>query len=134
MIALLIFMVIALGLATGEISALATHRANVFRDEALRLAEDELTRLKGERFTLNGTSPSLAQAAWSAPQDLTVNIRNAPTVFRRSFQITDIAGTATAMKRIDIAVGWTHGTSQVLLLPTNRNTQASLSTIITQSN
>jgi prepilin-type N-terminal cleavage/methylation domain-containing protein len=132
MIALLVFMVIMLGLAKSELSALSTQSGNLYRDEALRLAEDELSRLKGENFTVHGTSANLAQAAWSAPVDLTVNMRGGSTTFARSIQITDIASTVTALKRIDVAVGWTHGKSTTLLAPTNRNRQTSISTIIVQ--
>lgn len=132
MIALLIFMVIALGLAKGEIAALWAQRNNIFRDEALRLAEDELSRLKGEQFTLSGTAAALTAGAWSANQNITVNMRNGAQTFARSIQITDIATSAIAMKRIDVAVGWTQGNNATLLAPTNRNHQTSLSTIIIQ--
>jgi len=130
MIALLIFMVIMLGLAQGEIAALWSQSRNIFRSEALRLAEDELSRLKGERFSLLGTSAELAPATWSAPQNVAVRMRRGNFTFVRSIQITDIATTATALKRIDVAVGWTHGNNATLLAPTNLNNQTSLSTII----
>jgi prepilin-type N-terminal cleavage/methylation domain-containing protein len=135
MVALLIFMVIALGLAKGEISALWAQRNNIFRDEALRLTEDELSRLKGEQFTLSSTAAALTATApaWTAQPDITVNMRNGTQTFARSFQITDIATSAIAMKRIDVAVGWTQGNNPTLLAPTNRNHQTSLSTIIIQS-
>ena len=132
MLALLIFMVIMLGLAKGEISVLTTQSQNIFRDEALRLAEDELSRLKSERFSISGTSPNLAQATWSAPQSMTVNMRSGSATFSRSIQITDIASTAAALKRIDVAVGWTQGSNGSLFAPTNMNHQTSLSTIIAQ--
>jgi len=134
MVALLIFMVVMLGLAKVEISALLSHRDNVFRDEALRIAEDEVSRLKGESFSISGTSAALAQAAWSTPQAVTVKMRNGNVSFARSVQVTDIAATAIPMKRIDVAVGWTSGTSTALLNPTNRNHQTALSTIIVQGN
>ena len=130
MVALLIFMVIMLGLAKGEITALLTHSENEFRDEALRLAEDELSRLKGEQFTVMNTSDELAQATWSAPATLNVNMRSGRTTFARSTQITNLA--SSALKRIDVAVGWTIGNNATVLAPTNRNHQASLSTIIVQ--
>jgi len=133
MIALLIFMVIALGLAKGEIAALWAQRGNSFRDEALRLAEDELSRLKGEQFTLSNSAAALAATNWSANQNISVNMRNGTTSFARSVQITDIATSAIGMKRIDVAVGWTQGNNPILLAPTNQNHQTSLSTIIIQS-
>lgn len=132
MIALLVFMVIMLGLAKGEINALWTQNGNLFRDEALRLAEDELSRLKGEQFSVQGTSPNLAQTAWSAPVNFIVNMRAGNTTFARSIKITDVASTVTALKRIDVAVGWTQGKSATLVAPTNRNRQTSVSTIIVQ--
>jgi len=132
MVALLIFMVIMLGLAKGELLALRTHSENVFRDEALRIAGDELSRLKSERFSISGTSADLSPTAWSVPVDITVNIRSSSAIFSRSIQITDIASTATNLKRIDVAVGWTQGNNGALIAPTNRNHQTSLSTIIVQ--
>lgn len=130
MISLLIFMVIALGLAKMEISVLSTQTATIFRDEALRIAQDELNRLRGEQFTVVGTSAALAQAAWSAPNDINATIRGNQTTFARSIQITDLATTAVPLKRVDVAVGWTQGSGAVLLGPTNRNHQTSLSSII----
>lgn len=126
MLALLVFMVIALGLAAGEITALRTQSGNLYRDEALRLADDELTRLKSERFS------SLSEADWTAPDTLKVNMRGGSTTFARSFRIRDIAASATEMKRIDVMVGWTQGKDPASA-PTNRNRQASLSTIITRT-
>ena len=103
----------------------------MYRDEALRLAEDELSRLKGENFTAHGLQQILPKRP-GRPGDLTVNMRGGSITFARSIQITDIASTFTALKRIDVAVGWTHGKSTTLLAPTNRNRQTSISTIIVQ--
>lgn len=130
MLSLLIFMIIALGLARMEIATLREQSANMLRDEALRLAQDELNRLRGERFTLTGTSGALTQAAWSAPLNINAVIRGNQTTFFRSVQITDLATSAVPLKRIDVAVGWTQGNSPVLLAPTNQNHQTSLSSII----
>lgn len=130
MVALLIFMVIALGLAKGEIAALTTQSGNLYRDEALRVAEDELSRLKSLQFSISGTHGDLAPGNWTALPDLTVKMRKGDTTFARSIQITDIATSATALKRINVAVGWTQGNSATLLAPTNQNHQTSVSTII----
>ena len=134
MIALVVFLVVALGLASGELTALYVQRGNDYRNEALRIAEDEMTRLKGERFSLSGVSAALAPVAWTALPDFTANIRSGTTTFVRRVQVTDLATSGLPMKRIDVAVGWTQGTSGNLLAPTNRNKQAVLSTIITRSN
>ncbi len=133
MLALLVFMVIMLGLAKGEINALSTQSQNLYRDEALRVAEDELTRLKSERFSIMGTSSDLVGADWSAPVDINVKMRSGNVAFARSVRITDIASATTALKRIDVAVGWSLGQSTSLLIPTNQNHQTSLSTIIVQN-
>lgn len=126
MIALVVFLVVALGLASGELTALYVQRGNDYRDEALRIAEDEMTRLKGQRFS------ALNQAAWTAPQNFKANIRSGATTFAGSTQITNLATKGVAMKRIDIAVGWTQGTDAAVA-PTNKNRQTFLSSIITQS-
>jgi prepilin-type N-terminal cleavage/methylation domain-containing protein len=132
LVSLVIFIVIMLGLAKVEISTLVTQRGNAFRNEALRLAGDELGRLKGLRFSVAGTSAELNPAAWSdPPQTLTVKMRNGDATFARSVQITDIPATSIPMKRIDVAVGWSDASSAS---PTKRKRQTSLSTIIVQSN
>ena len=135
MIALVVFMVIMLGLGGGLLIAIRTNSGNVVRDEALRLAEDELTRLKGERFSVMGVSPDLAATApaWTALASVSVTTRKGTTTFVRSGQITDLATTATALKRIDVAVGWNDPSSGALLAPTNTNRQTTLSTIVVRS-
>jgi prepilin-type N-terminal cleavage/methylation domain-containing protein len=136
MLALLVFMVIMLGLAKGELTALSVQSGNLYRDEALRVAEDELTRLKSERFSILGNSTDLDPTDdWSTtvPTVINVKMRSGSVAFARSVQITNIASSTTALKRIDVAVGWTLGQSTSLMTPTNRNHQASLSTIIVQS-
>jgi prepilin-type N-terminal cleavage/methylation domain-containing protein len=136
MIALLVFMVVMLGVAGGLLTALRATKGNVVRDEALRLAEDELNRLKGERFSVFGTSGDLTATApptWSAPADVLSNIRGGAFPFVRSWQIDDLATAATELKRIDVAVGWNDPAGGAALAPTNMNRQVSLSTIIVRS-
>lgn len=137
MIALLIFMVIMLGVAGGLIAAIQTNKANVVRDEAVRLAEDELNRLKGERFSVFGTSADLAAnaPAWTAPVNVLGNIRGGAITFARATQVTDLATVTTALKRIDVAVGWNvpGNAGGAVLAATGMNRQLSLSTIIVRS-
>jgi len=136
MIALLIFMVVMLGVAAGLIQTIRVNRANVVRDEALRLSTDDLNRLKGEWFSVAGTSPTLLATvppAWSAPANVLVNIRGGAMTFFRSTRVTDLATTATALKRVDVAVGWNDPAGGVALVPTGMNRQMSLSTIIVRS-
>lgn len=133
MIALLIFMVIMLGLAAGLLQTLRVNKANVVRDEALRLATDDLNQLKGQQFSLSGTSTALAAAAWTAPTNVLVNIRAGSMTFARSRQVIDLATSATALKRIDVAIGWNDPAGGGALAPTNRNRQMTLSTIIVRS-
>ena len=137
MIALLVFMVVMLGVAAGLIQTIRVNRGNVVRDEALRLATDDLNRLKGERFSVSGTSAALTAANWppdpATIPDIQVNIRGGVMPFERLSQVTDL-GTATALKRIDVVVGWNDpGNSGAVLVPTNRTRQVSLSTIIVRS-
>lgn len=133
MIALVVFMIIMLGVAAGLITTIRTNKANVVRDEAVRLATDDLNRLKGETFTLNGTSANLNAGGWTAPTNVLVNMRAGATQYARSVQITDIAATATALKRIDVAIGWDDPGGGPAIVPTNRNRQVSLSTIIVRN-
>jgi len=123
MVALLIFMVIALGLARGEIAALRAQTDNVLRDEATRLAEEQLNDLRGQPFT------NLAAAPWTNPESLPVTMRAGRVVFARSFQIIEIDATATQLMRIDVAVGWNQGNNPPEQ-PVNTNHQVLLSTII----
>lgn len=139
MVALLVFMVIMLGVAGGLINVILANKGVVVRDEALRLAEEELNRLKGERFSVFGTSADLTAAAFppdpTAIQDIQVNLRKGVVPFERLSQVTDLATTATALKRIEVVVGWNDPGSNAgaVLAPTNRNRQVSLSTIIVRS-
>lgn len=138
MIALLVFMVVMLGVAGGLIQAIRANSGNVVRDEALRLAEEELNRLKGERFSVFGTSADLT-AAFFPPdpaviQDIQVTIRGGAMSYERLSQISDLGTVATALKRIEVVVGWNDpGNAGAVLAPTNRTRQVSLSTIIVRS-
>jgi len=122
MIALLIFMVIALGLAQGELAALRAHNSNLFRDEALRVAEDQLNDLKSNTPapTTNWTTPSTA--------DVTANIRGGAVTFTRNYLITSTSANIAKLTRIDVVVGWNQGNGPVLL-PTGCNHQVLLTTI-----
>lgn len=138
MIALLVFMVVMLGVAGGLIQAIRANSGNVVRDEALRLAEEELNRLKGERFSVFGTSGDLTAAPFppdpATVQDIQVNISGGAMLFERLSQVTDLGTTATALKRIDVVVGWNDpGNAGAVLAPTNRTRQVNLSTIIVRS-
>ena len=124
LIAMVIFMLFMLALAQGQITSLFHNSANVLRSEALRLAEDELSRLRGEQFSINGTSSNLNAATWSTAENITVPVRGGTAVFTRTFQISDITATATEMKRVDVAVGWS---------TRNRNNQTFLSTMLVRS-
>ena len=135
MIALLIFMVIMLGVAAGLIQTLRVNRGNVVRDEALRLASDELNRLRGEQFSVSG-APNLTQTApnWTAPVNSFVNIRGGVMTFVQARKITDLDPSAK-LKRIEVAVGWKdpNNVGGAHLAPTGQNRQMSLSTIIVRS-
>lgn len=135
MIALLVFMVIMLGVAGGLLTALRANKGNVVRDEALRLAEDELNRLKGERFSVFGTSADLTETApaWTALPNMPSRIRGGTITFARATQVDDLATAATELKRIDVAVGWNDPAGGAALPATGMNRQVSLSTIIVRS-
>lgn len=135
MVALLVFMIIMLGLVRGQVAAIFTNSGNVLREEALRLAEDQLSQLQGAQFTLNGTSAVLNDTvgAWTNEPTISVRMRSGSTNFRRVTRIKDIATAgATALKQVEVAVGYTHGSGAVFLLPTNMNHQVILNSIIVQ--
>lgn len=133
MIAMFIFMVVMLGLLVGVTSAIQANKGNVLRDEAVRLAEDELTRLRSEQFTALGTSAALAATAWTGPNNVTVNVRGGQVTYALSEQITDINGGANLLKRIDVAVGWNDVGGTGAQAPTNMNYQVVLSAVLVQS-
>ncbi len=133
MIAMFIFMVVMLGMVVGITSAIQANKGNVLRDEAVRIAEDELSRLRSERFTALGTSPELAATAWTGPDNLTVNVRSGTVTYAVSEQIADITGGAYPLKRVDVAVGWNDVGGTGNQAPTNMNYQVILSTILVQS-
>jgi len=123
MFALFIFLIIALGLAQGEIVALRTQTDNLLRDQALRLAEAELYSRAGLDFG----DIALTQAPWTNPPDQkSVEMRAGTVDFFQAVQITNVTGNLTL---IEVAVGWNQGNNQPLL-PTQRNHQISLATII----
>jgi prepilin-type N-terminal cleavage/methylation domain-containing protein len=124
MVALVIFLVIALGLMGGEIAALKAQTGNLYRDQALTLAEQQLNNLTGLDFN----APGLANAPiWSTPPvTLDQDMRGGRVTFAQSVRIQDLTAT---LKLIEVAVGWNQGNNPVLL-PTNTNHQTSLSTII----
>lgn len=133
MFALMIFMVIMLGLAQGELTALRTQQGNIMREEATQLIESELSRLKSELFTMTDISDELDEISWTAPETITVSSRKGILTFARSIQITDIDAEGTLLKRIDVAVGWTEGKG-AQMAPTNMNRQTALSTVIAARN
>lgn len=133
MIAMFIFMVVMLGLLVGVTSAIQANKGNVLRDEAVRLAEDELTRLRSEQFTTLGTSAALAATPWTGPNNVTVNVRSGQVTYAMSEQITDINGGANPLKRIDVAVGWNDVGGTGSQAPTNMNYQVVLSAVLVQS-
>lgn len=131
MISLFIFMVIMLGVAAGLIAVQRSNSATVVHDEALRLAEDELNQLRGERFSSAGTSAALNPTAWTAPANLSVGMRGGATTFFRSTQITDLATAVVALKLVEVAVGWNDPfNAGAVMAPTGCNHQTMLSTII----
>lgn len=139
MVALVVFMIIMIGVAAGLITTISTNKANVVRDEAVRLATDDLNRLKGEVFTLSGTSANLNARVYAdpdlptLPKDVLVNARAGAIQYARAVQITDIVATATALKRIDVAIGWDDLGGGPPIAPTLRNRQVSLSTVIVRN-
>ena len=137
MIALLVFTVIMLGVAAGLLAAIRTNKGNVVRDEALKIAEEELTRLRNEQFSVFGTATDLAANApiWTPPTKVLGNIRGTTFTFFQARQITDLATTATALKRIDVAVGWNdpNNAGGAALPATGMNRQLTVSTIIVRS-
>lgn len=132
MIALLVFTVIMLGVAAGLLAAIRTNKGNVVRDEALRIAEDELNQLKGQQFTVFNTSPDLAQTSGFSLPAVATNIRGVPITFAKTKIITDLATTATSLKSVEVVVGWNdpYNAGGALLAPTNRNRQLSVSTVL----
>jgi type IV pilus assembly protein PilV len=134
MIAMFIFMIVMLGMLAGVNSSIQTNKGNVLRDEAIRLAEDELSRLRSEQFTSMGVSANLAATDWTGPNNITVNVRSGQITYALSRRITDIAGGISPLKRIDVAVGWNDvGGATAPQEPTKMNSQVILSTILVQA-
>ncbi|MCL1980614.1 MAG: prepilin-type N-terminal cleavage/methylation domain-containing protein [Proteobacteria bacterium] len=126
MIALFIFLVIALGLARGEIAALRAQSDNSYRDQALRMAEDQLNDLRGQ----SPLTPRLWADA-SNRRAIAVPMRGGEVSFSQSSQITNIVTPAKTFILLEVAIGWNQGNGAPLP-ETNRNRQISLSTIIPQ--
>lgn len=136
MIALVVFMIIMLGVAAGMIQSIRVNRANVVRDEAVRLATDNLNALKGEQFTLNGTSLALNAVSFPTTpptppaNTVNVNVRGGSVEYTRLVQIANVVATATALIRVDVAIGWDDPGGGPAQVPTGRNRQVSFSTVL----
>lgn len=141
MIAMLVFLVVSLGICKTQIAAILHQKGTMYRDEALRLAEDELQYLQSQPFSEDGTSSDLDETLWSSGSPdwtavdddniLTVSMRSGHADFYRSVQITDIATSPVAMKRVDVAIGWSQDTKGASSTPINH--QTSLSTILVEN-
>lgn len=128
MIALVVFMIIMLGVAAGMIQSIRVNKATAVRDEAVRLATDDLNALKALPFTLN--ADGLGTTPWAAQPTVLVNIRAGAIQYWRSRQITNVNATATALKRVDVAIGWDDPGGGPAQAPTGRNRQVSFSTVL----
>jgi hypothetical protein len=79
---------------------------------------------------LNGTAAGLNATAWAAQPTVLVNIRAGAIQYARSLQITDVAASATALKRVDVAIGWDDPGGGPAQAPTGSNRQVSFSTVL----
>ena len=128
MIALFIFMVIALGLAQGEIAALRAHNDNLLRDQALSLAEDQLNNLRAN-------PPAVLPACWALAnrQVLNVEMRGSPVQFASMFCVRalPVQARGLVLTRFEVVVGWNQGNDPALPAPAGlgMNRQVSLNTI-----
>jgi len=130
LVAMVIMMIIMLGLLSSVISSIRANTGNVMREEALRLAEDELTRLRSLRFTSTGVDSGLADTGWTTPANWTVNMRAGTVTFSLSRQIAAIGGGANQLRRIDVAVGWDEVGGTTTQTETGRNYQVVMSTVL----
>lgn len=135
MVALVVFSVVMLGLAAGLIAATKTNRQNVLRDEATRVANEELSRLKGLQFTETGVSGALNAGAWTnPPAQVAAQVRTG-VVFVRSTRITDLGAAPVMIKLVDVAVGWDAGPNAGgAVAPTQTNRQVAMSMMISRVN
>lgn len=135
MVAMVIFMVVMLGLIGSLMTSIKTTKGTVLRDEAVRLAQDELNRLRSERFTFTAISSELGPTTWTTTETVTTSMRGNNITYALSRQIRDIAGGTRLLKRLDVAVGWNDvgGNNTTALAPTNSNYQAILSTVLVQN-
>jgi prepilin-type N-terminal cleavage/methylation domain-containing protein len=129
MIALVVFMIIMLGVAAGMIQSIRVNKANAVRDEAVRLATDDLNALKALPFTLNADGIGTT-VGWAAQPTVLVNIRAGAIQYARFRQITTVNATATALKRVDVAIGWDDPGGGPAQAPTGSNRQVSFSTVL----
>lgn len=140
MVALVVFMVVMLGIAAGMIQSLRANTANVGRDDAAKVAADELNRLRNLQFSASATDPLLNANGWQALPDQVVFLRAGNRTFSRLFRVTDINTSIIPLKRIEVAVGWDNPHTGALpadpLRPPfvpDRNRQTTLSTIMART-
>lgn len=139
MLALLVFLIIALGILQSEVSGMRAQSRSQLRDEGLRLAEDEMRRLQSLPFTQGTTHSDLDETTstawkWSAANTISVPLRGTLVKFTRSRQVTDISGGAVPLKQVSVAVGW--GNDNVAAdgtYPTGKRLQSIISTILIEN-
>jgi len=123
-IALFVFMIIAIGVMQGEVAALRTQTDNLLRDEAVRLAEERLNDLRAR-------PPAVAPGdAWGLLEPLNKPVRNGAVAFVQMARGMDTTAIAIPLTRIEVAVGWNQGNNRSQLAPTNCNHQVVLNTIV----
>ena len=111
MLALLVFLIIAIGILQSEVSGMRAQSRSQLRDEGLRLAEDEMRRLQSLPFTQGTTHSDLDETTsttwnWSTADTISVPLRGTLIDFTRSRQVTDISGGTVPLKQVSVAVGW----------------------------
>jgi type IV pilus assembly protein PilV len=126
LMAMVIILVSILGLFQVTLLSIDSNVTNLLRDEAVRLAEERMDRLKSLPVTDDSLPPGLNQCDAA---DVKRNLRNLTASYQVCTTIIDLNG-ETTRKSLQVIVGWDHKKQNAVKAPTNREFQYSMTSIV----
>jgi prepilin-type N-terminal cleavage/methylation domain-containing protein len=125
-IAMVIILVSILGLFQATLLSIDSNVTNLLRDEAVRLAEERMDRLKSLPVTDESLPPGVNQC--DAVQ-VKRNLRNLTESYQVCTTIIDLNGDTTR-KSVQVIVGWDHKKENAVKAPTNKEFQYSMTSMV----
>jgi prepilin-type N-terminal cleavage/methylation domain-containing protein len=133
MIALVVLLIVFLGLMQTALLSIDSNLRNIYRDEAITIASQEMSCLKNTPFDSltvgtacgTGVSPYCLSAA-GTPIPYTRKFRN----ITKSYTICDaITNLDTDTRTVQVLVGWDHRNETPPITPTGKEFQFTVATV-----